>query len=111
MSNDSNQPPPEYVSHELDRRTMIEQIRRRPAMYLGSIGFAGLATYIFSTFDLLINCGATFIDVAISGDDYEFKSDAQLSIGINTHGDFTIDDGRPGHMGFYSASLLFALSE
>ena len=64
----------------------IAGIRKRPAMYIGGTDFFGFVHYVVSAFDLMLEHGATFVEIKF---DYTIRlsSDARISISLDENGD------------------------
>ncbi|MCA9041996.1 MAG: hypothetical protein KDA65_16705 [Planctomycetaceae bacterium] len=64
---------------------LVESIRKRPSMYVGSTEFFGFINYLVSGFDLMLHHGASWIEIQ-PGDDIKpwvIRSDANLPLELN----------------------------
>lgn len=76
----------EYSADDLQRLTAIEHLRQRPSMYLGSTGLQGISQFFFSSVTMLLNSGATWIDITHNGSGYDLKSDADVTLTTDESG-------------------------
>jgi len=60
---------------------LLEQVRLRPSMFLGSTDFRGYVDYLLSTFDLMLRGGATWIDFEF-GESILVTSDAAIAVNL-----------------------------
>lgn len=91
--------------------SLIEHMRKRPAMYLGSTLLQGLASYICSPVSLLTSAGATFIHITISDKEYLYESDAQLELELDQKGFVRHFESHQSMMRLSPGNLLCAFSE
>ncbi|MGD2181694.1 hypothetical protein [Lusitaniella coriacea] len=68
-----------YSSHILNP---VESIRKRPGMYLGSTNFFGFVQYLVSAFDLMLDCGATWLEFEVA-ENFKMSSDACIPTSFN----------------------------
>jgi DNA gyrase subunit B len=66
--------------------TGLAGIRKRPAMYIGGTDFFGFVHYLVAAFDLMLENGASFLDLHI-GRQFTIESDACISVSTNEEGD------------------------
>ena len=60
----------------------VESVRKRPAMYIGGRDFFGFVHYLVSAFDLLLQNGATWIEIEVE-EEIHLASDAQIPLYVN----------------------------
>lgn len=63
----------------------VESVRKRPAMYIGSTNFFGFVHYLVSAFDLLLQNGATWIEIEVE-DEIHLASNARIPLRVNANG-------------------------
>ncbi len=87
-------------------------IQKRPAMYIGGVDFFGFIQYIVSAFDLLMDHGATWIEIQVD-DKIKMSSDARIDVVVNDKGEIepfeAFRDLPKQHMP--DAAIITALSE
>jgi len=87
-------------------------IQKRPAMYIGGTDFFGFIQYIVSAFDLLMDHGATWIEIQVD-DKIKMSSDAKIDVIVNEKGEIepfeAFRDLPKRHMP--DAAIVTALSE
>ncbi len=90
----------------------IEHIRQRTGMYLGSTDFFGFVQYLVSAFDLMLDHGATWIELEVD-QNYHLRSDASMPAHLNDCGALepfeAIGNVKPRHIP--DGLVLMALSE
>ena len=96
----------------------IANIRNNVPMYIGGVNFFGFVQYLVSAFDLLLQNGATWIEIEVKqgeifNDEFHFASDALLPLRINRDGFLEPFEAFPElktrHLP--DAAILMALSE
>lgn len=89
-------------------------IRKRPAMYIGSTDFFGFVHYLVAAFDLMLENGATFIDLHV-GEQFTIESDACIAVTTTDEGDILPYEayGSPPSRRYHSpdACVVAALSQ
>ena len=92
----------------------IAGIRKRPAMYIGGTDFFGFVHYVVSAFDLMLEHGATFVEIEFK-DSIRLSSDAQISTSLNNDGDIlpfeAVGSLQTRRQHSPDAAILAALSE
>ena len=63
----------------------VASVRKNTPMYIGGRNFFGFVQYLVSAFDLLLQNGATWIDIEI-GDEFHLASNAQIPLCVNADG-------------------------
>ncbi len=58
----------------------IEQVRLRPAMYIGGADFFGLVHYFVSAVNLFLECSPSWIAIEVLDDRFRIRSDANLGV-------------------------------
>lgn len=92
--------------------SIVSQIRKRPAMYLGGTCFFGFIQYVVSAFDLLLEHGATLIEFQV-GESFRISSNARIPTDVSESGGLvqfeTLGKLKPHHLPV--AAILVALSD
>jgi DNA gyrase subunit B len=77
---------PKQDSSEAVDIPLIQSVRSRPAMYIGGIDYFGLIHYFVCPFALLLNRGATRIDLIVTQEGFEVVSDCSIEIEVSSNG-------------------------
>jgi DNA gyrase/topoisomerase IV subunit B len=97
-----------------DELSDLEQVRRRPTMYVGSTSFWGFVNYVVCAYRFLIHAGATTIHIAADGGKLVLSSDATLAMNTDEFSPFEAilksDDRRQVHASI-DAFIVNALSK